>query len=132
VGEADGALTRTRDRLSNPVSRSDAAEEGRECVLRDCEAARAPWICSAWPVTCLAPTPPQTCCVHPSLSWTTHARTTAKTLVYVDLSKVIHLVPNPRYEQKTFTVSRMARRHTGHDGFLVLVSSSAHAPHTHM
>ena len=58
-------------------------------------------------------------------------RTTAKTLVYMDLSKVIHLVPSPRYEQNTFMVSRMGPRHTGHIGVLVLVSCSAHASHTH-
>jgi hypothetical protein len=56
--------------------------------------------------------------------------TTAKTLVYMDTSKVIHLVPNQRYEQNTFIVSRMGPRHTGHIGVLVLVSCSTHASHT--
>jgi hypothetical protein len=55
----------------------------------------------AWPVTCLAPTPTHACCVHPSLSLTTHERTTTKTVVYMDLSKVTTCIfissrsPNP-------------------------------------
>jgi hypothetical protein len=36
-----------------------------------------------------------TCCVHRSLLLQTHERTTARTVVYMDLSKVIHLVPSP-------------------------------------
>jgi hypothetical protein len=37
VGGADGVLTPTRNKLSSPVSRPDAAE-GRECVPHDCGA----------------------------------------------------------------------------------------------
>ena len=54
-----------------------------------------------------------------------------KDFVYMDLSKVIHLVPSPRYEQNTFMVCWMGPRHTGHIGVLVLVSCSAHLAHTH-
>jgi hypothetical protein len=61
----------------------------------------------------------------------TSVRTTAKTLVCMDLSKVIHLVPTPRYVQNSFMVCMMGSRHTGHVGVLVLISCSAHASHTH-
>jgi hypothetical protein len=79
----------------------------------------------------LAPTPLHTCCVHPSLS-TTHERfVPPQRLVCMDLSKVIHLVPTPRYVQNSFMVCMMGSRHTGHVGVLVLISCSAHASHTH-
>ena len=48
-------------------------------------------------------------------------RTTAKTLVYryMDLSKIIHLVPYPLGAENPFMVSHMGPRHTRHIGVLV-------------